>query len=267
MTVTIPVTVYVPDLVVQRVSIEGDVIVGQFKFGAAPKPWTTEPLKEEARTLLMGLPDTPENKQMYSSLMFAMRQGKRVLGDDALREFLKATRPDAIAAFVQKYGLFKHPGRDEPEIRVSMEDFQRERTNLHALLKVWALLREGEVEQAVDAGKDRGLAFAGDPHFALSVHLSAKLLHRSTLTLIAKDDRLEPVLYCHDVITGLYGLWFQAVVSGRPWAICLNCNNAYTVQRVGKKFCSESCQQTFKQRRYRESLKQKNRKSRKNRRR
>jgi len=238
------------------------VVVAQFDMGSPPVPWTTETLKEEARDLLLGLKDTPENKQMYSALMFAMRQEKRVLAEDALQEFLSAVRPDSVAAFVQKYGLFKHPGHNESEIKVSIKDFKLERAHLRALLRVWAFLRLGKVQEALAIGKEAGLSFAGNPHFALSVHLSAKLLHRSTLTLIAIEDRLEPVLYCHVVITGLYGLLFQAVVARRPWAMCPNCTNAFSVQRVGKKFCSERCQQAFKQRRYRNEAKQKSKRKR-----
>ena len=108
--------------------------------------------------------------------------------------------------------------------------------------------------------KQDGLEFAGDPRFALSVHITAKLSQRSTLTVVATGDRLEPVLYCRDVLTGLYALLFQAIVAGRPWALCLNCDSAFSIGRPGKKFCSEPCQQAFKQRKYRKAQKRRTRK-------
>jgi hypothetical protein len=148
MTVTQPVTqlgsatesraaaVYVPDLVVQKLSMEADYVVAQYKLGTPPEQWMNEPLKEEARTLLMGLPVEKESYQVHDTLFLTMRQEKRVLAPGALRDFFAITRSDGVAAFIQKYGLFKHPGRWEPEIRVSIEDFMRERRHMHSLLRI-----------------------------------------------------------------------------------------------------------------------------------
>jgi len=261
MPVTVPVTVYVPDVIVRRLSTEGDLVVAEYKMGPPPEQWVTPSLWEESRTLLSGFQTVDaEAQRMYNALMLTMRQQKRVLEGGALTEFFAANRPDTVAAFVQKYGLFKFPTSQPEKIRVSIKDFRNEQKRLRALLRIWTMLREGESEEAITLAKEAGIEFAGDPHFALSVHLSAQMAEGSTLALIAIQGRLEPMLYCRDVITGLYALLFQAVVAGRPWSICLNCENVFSAEREGKKFCSERCQQALKQRRHRIKLKQKSKK-------
>jgi len=260
MPVTIPVTVCVPDLVVQRVSTEGDLVVGEFKMGPAPKQWDTH--NEEARRLF-GWEDlkAEETRQLYSSLMLTMLQSRRTLDDSALKSFLETKRPDGIAAFVHQYGLFKRPEKESERIRVSIQDFKREQVKLRALLRVWTSLKEGETEDASEIAKESCLEFAGDPRFALSVNLTAKVAHRSILTFVATGDRLEPILYCRDVLTGLYALLFKTIVAGRPWALCPNCDTAFSMGCADKKFCTESCQQAYKQRRYRKTPKRKTKRS------
>jgi predicted nucleic acid-binding Zn ribbon protein len=263
MPVTIPVTVYVPDLVVRRLSTEDDVLVAEYDNGPLPEQSGLPALWDESRIVLSKL-EAPnvEAVRMYNTLLITMRQPRRVLDGGALTEFLTAARADSVAAFVHKYGLFRFPGPGErrEQIRVSVTDFRNEQKRLRGLLRAWTVLKKGDREEAVDVAAKAGLDFAGDPSFALSVYLSARLAEGSTLGLIATEGRLEPMLYCRDVITGLYALLFQAVVAGRPWAICLNCENAFSVGRENKKFCSEPCQQAYKQRRYRNAEKQKSRK-------
>ena len=268
MPVTTPITVCVPDLIVTSVSISDDLVVADCEEGPPPKQWLHEDLKKETADVLWGFSKpTEEYKQLDTALRLAMRQAKRVLDEEALREFLSVRRRDAVAAFVQKYGVFKHPGSGLEKIRVSIADFARERSRLHSVLKVWSHLLDGNTDQASSVAKEHRIEFGGDPHFALSVHLSARLAHRSILTLIAEPQGLKPVLYCRDVLTGLYALLFQAVVEGRPWLACPNCGTVFASGRVGKKFCSEPCQQAVKQRRYRKNLKSTKKKARKGRRR
>jgi hypothetical protein len=268
MPVTVPITVCVPDLIVTSVSTSGDLIVADCEEGPPPDPWLRENLKKETADVLLGFSEpTEEYKQLYSALMLTMRQAKRVLEEQALGEFLVATRRDAIAAFVQKYGMFKRRDTGPEKIRVSINDFTRERSRLRAILGLWTPLSEEDTDEASSVAKERGIEFGADPYFALSVHLSARLAGLSTLTLIAEPPGLKPVLYCRDVLTGLYALLFQAVVAGRPWSVCPNCENAFASGRAGKRFCSEPCQQAFKQRRYRKSLKSTKRKVRMGRRR
>jgi hypothetical protein len=262
MAVTIPITVCVPDLMVKRVVTEGDLVVAEYDEGSPPEQWLKDELKDEAKSVLLGFPEPNEEyQQMHSSLMLTMRQPKRVLEQDALHEFFKVRRADGVAAFVQKYGVFKRPKTELEKIRVSVAGFMRENTRLRGLLNIWSLLMDGEVDDASASAKKAGIEFGSDPHFAVSASLSARLAHCSILTLVATKDGLKPVLYCRDVITGLYALLLQAVVLGRPWQRCPTCANVFAAGRSGKKFCSEACQQAYKQRRYRENLKRKIRKS------
>ncbi len=230
-------------------------------MGKPTESWTNIQLKEEARRLLdeWGRNYNSEEKQrMYDALMLIMRQEKRALPEAALNEFLTTSnRPNDIAAFVQKYGLFKRPDRVEKPLKVSIEDFRKEQRRLRSLLGVWTPLREGDTEGASETAEDTGFQFSTDPRFAFSVQISTRLARRTILTLIPVQDRLEPVLYCRDVLTGLYALLFQAVVAGRPWAICPNCSIAFSIKRKGQRFHGERCQQAYKQRRYRKNLNRK----------
>jgi hypothetical protein len=262
-----PVTVYVPDVVVRRLSTEGDVLVAEYDNGPFPEQSESAALWEESRNVLSNFeaPDA-EAVRMYNTLLITMRQPRRVLDSGALEEFLTAGRADSIAAFVHKYGLFRfpEPGGRREQIRVSIKDFRNEQKRLRGLLRAWTMLREEDPEEATGFAGAAGIEFAGDPHFALSMHLSAQLADGSTLGLIAVKGRLEPMLYCRDVLTGLYALLFQAVVAGRPWSICLKCENVFSVGRENKKFCRVGCQQAYKQQRYRDAQEQKsNRRKRK----
>jgi predicted nucleic acid-binding Zn ribbon protein len=260
-------TVCVPDLVVKRISIEDDLVVAEYEEGRPPEQWFNPDLKEESKVVLEGFPEPNEEyQQMYGGLMLAMRQSKRVLEEDALREFLNVRRADGVGAFVQKYGVFKRPQTGLEKIRVSLKGFMYERIRLHSLLSVWTLLMRGETNEASAKAKEAGIEFGREPHFALSLHLSTRLAYRSILTLVATKEGLKPVLYCRDVITGLYALLLQAVVRGRPWLVCPNCATPFPVGRVGKKFCGERCQQAYKQRRYRNAAKQKTKRRKKNKR-
>jgi hypothetical protein len=267
MPVTIPVTVYVPDLVVRRISTEGDVLVAEYDNGPLPEQSASPTLWEESRIVLSKF-EAPnaEAVRMYNTLVMTMRQPRRVLDSGALKEFLTAARADSVAAFVHKYGLFRFPerGGSREQIRVSIKDFRHEQKRLRGLLRAWTMLKEENFDEASDVARGVGLDFAGDPHFALSVHLSAQLADGSTVGLIATEGRLGPMLYCRDVLTGLYALLFQAVVDKKPLAACLKCENVFSVGRENKKFCSEPCQQAYKQQRYRDAQKQKsNRRKRK----
>ena len=164
MPVTVPITVYVPDVIVERISIAGDDILAEQLMGKPTESWTNIQLKEEARRLLdeWGRNYNSEEKQrMYDALMLIMRQEKRALPEAALNEFLTTSnRPNDIAAFVQKYGLFKRPDRVEKPLKVSIEKFRKVGKGLRSLLGVWTPLREVTIK---GIGTATGFQFSTDP--------------------------------------------------------------------------------------------------------
>ena len=85
MTVTHPVTVYIPDVAVRRLLTEDDSVIAETVMGSPPEQWNVDALKEESKALLLGFPEpNAEYQQMYSVLMLTMRQPRRVLEPEAL---------------------------------------------------------------------------------------------------------------------------------------------------------------------------------------
>ncbi len=264
--------VCIPDLLIRSVRVRKNWIFAEYERGPAPRREAKGKLTDEVlrHKLALGaeLFFSPVGVATLNTLEVTLRIPKRQLPKEALNEFLRLASPNEAGAFVQKYGDFscgrsrkerqRRRGLPKRMLAYRYEEFLAEKERLAGLLRMWAFVREGTekcMEQAKAAGKALEIHYAVDPHYALSFHLSERLFGGAWVAMIAKADRLEPILFCRDVLTGLYAILFKEVVAGSPWSSCLRCSTAFRAQRPDKRFCSERCQQYYKQLRYRQEKK------------
>jgi predicted nucleic acid-binding Zn ribbon protein len=245
--------VRIPDQRVQTSRIESDRIVATYK--GWPEPQELERGKVLHVELDLHRPPDPPAQAHLREIASHIQIPKRAISMDALSEFLSARAPDQIAAFVQKYGEFKRtwPFRSKREFSVSIPHFVAEQEYLRDILRVWSELKRGDKKKSQSIAKTMGLANLGDLQVSISAALTYRLQSDAEILLVTESGSLRAVLFCHDVLTGLYGLLFAAVAFDEPWATCPRCSKPFQVERRGKRFCSEKCQQADKQRRYREA--------------
>jgi hypothetical protein len=248
-------TIEVPDIRMRSVRVVGDQLeleTDQIATNVPESPFF-------GQLLVKGLMRSEVNISLRRVIDRLTTQ-TRVLDESCLHDFLNMSHASDVAGFVHKYGpLVPCPPNSN---KMPMWFALQQRDRLSILVWMGQAINSANPEDIKEALKDAtaaGLDFTEDPLTCLSAHLSQWLALAQPI-LKPAINRLQPAFLCSPLLAGLYALVLVAIEEGSPWSRCSNgsCRKLFRVVRPGKRFCSEACQQAWKQRRYRNERKSRN---------
>lgn len=201
------------------------------------------------------------------------------LPEDCFLQFANLPSDEGVAAeFIQKFGLFDKghcapPLEREKALKVwnslaqerrkrfatPLADFWFRQAWMQMCLRYWNLLSEGkfkEAEEALIPPRFRGeQAFDPQDWFGgvVSSHLTEAHV-RLSLTKKTRSVMVNSALVFDGLLSGLFVQFWQRVSGNPDVAQCEKCSRWFKRTRPTKNYCSLSCQQADKQRRYRENL-------------
>lgn len=197
-----------------------------------------------------------------------------LLSRESLFDFHSLPRDGAAACdFLQRYGLFRNEDLKRPgDLPAPIQEFWeasvkkketpfalrtgglwKEQESLKTLLKIFGGLEIGEKENLRRADE---LAYQlGYPSATVALEMELVwYLGGATVSLDFEGAVGRPFLATYHVLPGIYAHLWNRFVEGCPPRECLKCGKAFGMDRPRKRYCSPSCQQADKQRRYRENL-------------
>ena len=189
-----------------------------------------------------------------------------------LNAFLALPRePEAAVRFIETYGVLRpedtqHNSRRPQFVREFRRDVKQEGKESVVLELEGLWYAQGRLQEVLylygalsatppDRQSAKRLAdILGwvKPELALSIEMFLHLRH-AKVAIDFDGPRATPLIATFHVLPGLYALVWQAFLQQTPLASCQRCATAFAVSRKTKLFCSEPCEQRFKQARYREA--------------
>ena len=205
--------------------------------------------------------------QKMKLLVSAFGKYFQIFPEKALLDFYSLSPgPEVAREYIEKYGLFRNEDLDLrpdspkeiqkflsndfslPSFALRLDDFWKEHATLKGLIDMHRKLKSGD-----KAGADRiAQEFRTPSAFDfMSTEIPHRLQH-CELCLKYINGTLHTTLESSHVLGGLYAHFWNLVNKENYILECPKCRKSFSCKNLSKKYCSLSCQQASKQKRYRE---------------
>ncbi len=163
-----------------------------------------------------------------------------------VQAFVRCKTPIQSVAFMKKFGPLQDA---QPQFEELLE--RTESGAIRANLSVTAFLNEAALLRTAIVGWREFHEHAAVGHGFADV-ISGRLDKKAAPLLKPNGGSFTPVLFCDDLLTGLYAWLFVKFTVGKPYMKCarVGCENIFEL-KGNKECCSIQCQQANASKRYR----------------